>query len=299
MQLGFIGLGKMGANMVQRLLNDGHNIVVYDRSVEAMNSLAEKGATAVNSLAEMVEKLERPCAIWIMVPSGGPVTNTIAELKPLLSAGDILIDGGNSNYKDTLSRGADLKESGIHYMDVGTSGGIWGLKLGYCMMIGAETETFQHLEPIFKTLAPENGYMHVGALGAGHYSKMIHNGIEYGMMEAYGEGFEILRASGFNYDLGKLSNLWMNGSVIRSWLLELCGNAFTRDPDLEQIRGYVEDSGEGRWTIMEAIDKNVPAPALTLALMIRFRSRQQDSFSAKVIAALRNEFGGHGVKKKD
>lgn len=299
MQLGFIGLGKMGANMVQRLLNDGHNIVVYDRSVEAMNSLAEKGATAVNSLAEMVEKLEHPCAIWIMVPSGGPVTNTIAELKPLLSAGDILIDGGNSNYKDTQSRGADLKESGIHYMDVGTSGGIWGLKLGYCMMIGAETENFQRLEPIFKTLAPENGYMHVGALGAGHYSKMIHNGIEYGMMEAYGEGFEILRASGFNYDLGKLSNLWMNGSVIRSWLLELCGNAFTRDPDLEQIRGYVEDSGEGRWTIMEAIDKNVPAPALTLALMIRFRSRQQDSFSAKVIAALRNEFGGHGVKKKD
>ncbi len=299
MQLGFIGLGKMGANMVQRLLNDGHNIVVYDRSTEAMNSLAEKGATAVNSLAEMVEKLERPCAIWIMVPSGGPVTNTIAELKPLLSAGDILIDGGNSNYKDTLSRGADLKEAGIHYMDVGTSGGIWGLKLGYCMMIGAETEVFQRLEPIFKTLAPENGYMHVGALGAGHYSKMIHNGIEYGMMEAYGEGFEILRASGFNYDLGKLSNLWMNGSVIRSWLLELCGNAFARDPDLEQIRGYVEDSGEGRWTIMEAIDKNVPAPALTLALMIRFRSRQQDSFSAKVIAALRNEFGGHGVKKKD
>jgi len=299
MQLGFIGLGKMGANMVQRLLNDGHNIVVYDRSVEAMNSLAEKGATAVNSLAEMVEKLERPCAIWIMVPSGGPVTNTIAELKPLLSAGDLLIDGGNSNYKDTLSRGADLKESGLHYMDVGTSGGIWGLKLGYCMMIGAETEDFQRLEPIFKTLAPENGYMHVGALGAGHYSKMIHNGIEYGMMEAYGEGFEILRASGFNYDLGKLSNLWMNGSVIRSWLLELCGNAFARDPDLEQIRGYVEDSGEGRWTIMEAIDKNVPAPALTLALMIRFRSRQQDSFSAKVIAALRNEFGGHGVKKKD
>lgn len=299
MQLGFIGLGKMGANMVQRLLNDGHNIVVYDRSTEAMNSLAEKGATAVNSLAEMVEKLEHPCAIWIMVPSGGPVTNTIAELKPLLSPGDLLIDGGNSNYKDTLSRGADLKESGLHYMDVGTSGGIWGLKLGYCMMIGAETEDFQRLEPIFKTLAPENGYMHVGALGAGHYSKMIHNGIEYGMMEAYGEGFEILRASGFNYDLGKLSNLWMNGSVIRSWLLELCGNAFARDPDLEQIRGYVEDSGEGRWTIMEAIDKNVPAPALTLALMIRFRSRQQDSFSAKVIAALRNEFGGHGVKKKD
>jgi len=299
MQLGFIGLGKMGANMVQRLLNGGHNIVVFDFNKAAVDALVEKGAVAADSLEDMVTKLDRPCAIWIMVPSGNPVTNTIATLKPLLTEGDILIDGGNSNYKDTQSRGADLKEKGIHYMDVGTSGGIWGLKLGYCMMIGAETEAFQRLEPIFKTLAPENGYMHVGALGAGHYSKMIHNGIEYGMMEAYGEGFEILRASGFGYDLGKLSKLWMNGSVIRSWLLELCGNAFSEDPDLTEIRGYVEDSGEGRWTVMEAIDKNVPAPALTLALMIRFRSRQQDSFSAKVIAALRNQFGGHGVKKKD
>ncbi|KAF0245051.1 MAG: 6-phosphogluconate dehydrogenase [bacterium] len=299
MQLGFIGLGKMGANMVQRLLNGEHKVVVFDFNKAAVDALVEKGATAADSLEDMVAKLDRPCAIWIMVPSGNPVTNTIASLKPLLAAGDILIDGGNSNYKDTQSRGAGLKESGIHYMDVGTSGGIWGLKLGYCMMIGAETEIFQHLEPIFKTLAPENGYMHVGPLGAGHYSKMIHNGIEYGMMEAYGEGFEILRASGFHYDLGKLSALWMNGSVIRSWLLELAGNAFARDPDLTEIRGYVEDSGEGRWTVMEAIDKNVPAPALTLALMHRFRSRQLDSFSAKVIAALRNEFGGHGVKKKD
>lgn len=299
MQIGFIGLGKMGANMVQRLLEGGHNVVVNDRSEEAMNALVAKGATAANSLEELVAKLEGPRAIWIMIPSGDPVTKTIASLKPLLNAGDLLIDGGNSNYKDTLSRGADLKQSGIHYMDVGTSGGIWGLKLGYCMMIGADAEDFARLDPIFKTLAPENGYMHVGPLASGHYSKMIHNGIEYGMMEAYGEGFEILRASGFGYDLGKLSNLWMNGSVIRSWLLELCASAFAKDPDLNEIRGYVEDSGEGRWTIMEAIDKNVPAPALTLALMIRFRSRQQDSFSAKVIAALRNEFGGHGVKKKD
>ncbi|MBI4850840.1 MAG: decarboxylating 6-phosphogluconate dehydrogenase [Acidobacteria bacterium] len=299
MQIGFIGLGKMGANMVERLLNGGHKTVVFDFNKAAVEAAVAKGAIAAESLEDMVAKLDRPCAIWIMVPSGNPVTNTIATLKPLLTAGDILIDGGNSNYKETLSRGADLKQNGIHYMDVGTSGGIWGLKLGYCMMIGAEKESFEHLEPIFKTLAPENGYMHVGALGAGHYSKMIHNGIEYGMMEAYGEGFEILRASGFDYDLGKLANLWMNGSVIRSWLLELCGNAFSEDPDLTQIRGYVEDSGEGRWTVMEAIDKNVPAPALTLALMIRFRSRQQDSFSAKVIAALRNQFGGHGVKKKD
>lgn len=299
MQLGFIGLGKMGANMVQRLLNGGHKVVVFDFNTAAVNALVEKGAIGASSLEDMVTKLDRPCAIWIMVPSGDPVTNTINSLKSFLGEGDILIDGGNSNYKDTQSRGAALKEKGIHYMDVGTSGGIWGLKLGYCMMIGGEKEAFERLEPVFKTLAPEDGYMHVGALGAGHYSKMIHNGIEYGMMEAYGEGFEILRASGFEYDLGKLANLWMNGSVIRSWLLELCGNAFSEDPDLTQIRGYVEDSGEGRWTVMEAIDKNVPAPALTLALMIRFRSRQQDSFSAKVIAALRNQFGGHGVKKKD
>lgn len=299
MQIGFIGLGKMGANMVERLLNGGHKPVVFDFNKAAVESAVEKGAVAADSLEDMVAKLDRPCAIWIMVPSGNPVTNTIATLKPLLGEGDILIDGGNSNYKDTLSRGAELKESKIHYMDVGTSGGIWGLKLGYCMMIGGEKEAFERLEPAFKTLAPENGYMHVGALGGGHYSKMIHNGIEYGMMEAYGEGFEILRASGYDYDLGKLADLWMNGSVIRSWLLELCGNAFAEDPDLTQIRGYVEDSGEGRWTVMEAIDKNVPAPALTLALMIRFRSRQQDSFSAKVIAALRNQFGGHGVKKKD
>jgi 6-phosphogluconate dehydrogenase len=233
-----------------------------------------------------------------MVPSGDPVTNTINALKPMMAANDILIDGGNSNYKDTISRGKMLAESGIKYMDVGTSGGIWGLKLGYCMMIGGEADVFAHMEPAFKTLAPEDGYLHAGTIGGGHYAKMIHNGIEYGMMEAYGEGFEILRASGYGFNLEKLAHLWMRGSVIRSWLLELCESAFAKDADLENIHGYVEDSGEGRWTIMEAIDRNVPAPALTLALMIRFRSRQQDSFSAKVIAALRNEFGGHGVKAK-
>lgn len=298
MELGFIGLGKMGGNMVQRLLNDGHKIVVFDRNTDAVQALIEKGAQASESLEDMVAKLAKPCAIWVMVPSGDPVTHTLNALKPLLSPDDIIIDGGNSNFKDTQRRAAELKEANIHYMDVGTSGGIWGLKNGYCMMIGGETECFQRLEPLFKTLAPEEGYLHVGVSGAGHYSKMIHNGIEYGMMEAYGEGFEILRASGFNFDLAKLSHLWMRGSVIRSWLLELCENAFTEDGDLSQIQGYVEDSGEGRWTVIEALEKNVPAPALTLALMIRFRSRQQDSFSAKVIAALRNQFGGHGVKSK-
>lgn len=298
MELGFIGLGKMGGNMVQRLLNDGHKVVVFDRSTDAVQALAAKGAHAAESLEDMVAKLAKPCALWVMVPSGDPVTHTLNALKPLLSPDDIIIDGGNSNFKDTQRRGAELKEANIHYMDVGTSGGIWGLQNGYCMMIGGEPESFQRLEPIFKTLAPEEGYLHVGPSGAGHYSKMIHNGIEYGMMEAYGEGFEILRASGFNYDLAKLSHLWMRGSVIRSWLLELCENAFAEDADLSNIQGYVEDSGEGRWTVMEALDKNVPAPALTLALMIRFRSRQQDSFSAKVIAALRNQFGGHGVKSK-
>lgn len=298
MELGFIGLGKMGGNMVQRLLQGGHRVVVYDRAEELVKSLAEKGAVAASSLEDMVSKLDGPRAVWIMVPSGDPVTNTINSLKPLMSANDIIIDGGNSNYKDTQSRGKMLAESNLRYMDVGTSGGIWGLKLGYCMMIGGDNDVFTHMEPVFKTLAPEEGYLHAGAIGAGHYAKMIHNGIEYGMMEAYGEGFEILRASGFGYNLEKLAHLWMRGSVIRSWLLELCESAFAKDADLENIHGYVEDSGEGRWTVMEAIDRNVPAPALTLALMIRFRSRQQDSFSAKVIAALRNEFGGHGVKGK-
>jgi len=299
MQLGFIGLGKMGGNMVQRLAEGGHKVVVFDRSEEAMKASVAKGATAASSLEDLVSKLDRPCAVWVMVPSGAPTLQTIASLRPLLGKGDIVIDGGNSNYKESIKRSEELKENGIHFMDVGTSGGIWGLKLGYCMMIGGEKDAFARMDPVFKTLAPEEGYLHAGSVGGGHFAKMIHNGIEYGMMESYGEGFEILRASGYGYDLGKLCHLWMRGSVIRSWLLELCENAFSEDADLANIKGYVEDSGEGRWTIMEAIDRNVPAPVLTLALMTRFRSRQQDSFSAKVIAALRNQFGGHGVKKKD
>lgn len=298
MQIGFIGLGKMGANMVQRLLEGGHSVVAFDLNADALSAAAAKGAVAAESLEDLVSKLDKPCAVWIMVPSGNPVTATINALVPGMSTGDIIIDGGNSNYKDSVRRANELKEKGIHYLDIGTSGGIWGLQLGYCMMIGGEHEAFARIEPVLKTLAPENGYRHVGRSGAGHYAKMIHNGIEYGMMQSYGEGFEILRASGYDYDLAGLCDLWMNGSVIRSWLLELCGNAFRKDPDLSNISDYVEDSGEGRWTVQEAIDHNVPAVALMLSLMHRFRSRQEESFSSKVIAALRKEFGGHGVKSK-
>lgn len=296
MQLGFIGLGKMGANMVQRLLEGGHNIAVFDMSADAVKASVDKGAVGSESVEDLASKLDSPKAVWIMVPSGNPVDATIAKLQPLLSAGDIIIDGGNSNFKETKSRGVKLKEHGIHYVDCGTSGGIWGLKNGYCLMVGGEKEAVGRVEPAFKTLAPVDGYMHVGGSGAGHYSKMIHNGIEYGMMEAYGEGFEILRASEYDFDLAGLSELWMHSSVIRSWLLELCGSAFTKDPELSHVKDYVEDSGEGRWTVQEAIDHDVPALTLMLSLMVRFRSRQSESFSAKVIAALRNEFGGHGVK---
>jgi len=298
MQLGFIGLGKMGANMVQRLLEGGHKVVVYDRSDEAIKSSEAKGATAASSLEDLVKKLDKPAAVWVMVPSGAPVNQTIDALKPILAKGDIVIDGGNSNFKESKAHSDDCRNSGLEWVDVGTSGGIWGLKLGYCMMIGGEEEPVKRLDPIFKTLAPENGYLHAGKAGAGHYAKMIHNGIEYGMMQAYGEGFEILRASDYDFNLAALAELWMQGSVIRSWLLELCGDALKRDPDLKGIKDYVEDSGEGRWTVLEAIEHDVPALTLMLSLMVRFRSRQEESFSAKVIAALRKEFGGHGVKAK-
>jgi len=298
MQLGFIGLGKMGANMVQRLLEGGHKVVVYDRSDEANKSSEAKGATAASSLEDLVKKLDKPAAVWVMVPSGAPVNQTIDALKPILAKGDIVIDGGNSNFKESKAHSDDCRKSGLEWVDVGTSGGIWGLKLGYCMMIGGEDEPVKRLDPIFKTLAPPNGYLHAGKAGAGHYSKMIHNGIEYGMMQAYGEGFEILRASDYDFNLAALAELWMQGSVIRSWLLELCGDALKRDPDLKGIKDYVEDSGEGRWTVLEAIEHDVPALTLMLSLMVRFRSRQEESFSAKVIAALRKEFGGHGVKAK-
>jgi 6-phosphogluconate dehydrogenase len=297
MELGMIGLGRMGANMTERLVRGGHRLISYDRSTEAVQRVVDKGAVGVNSLGDFVMQLGQPRAIWLMVPSGDPVDQTIDQLLPTLAKGDILIDGGNSNYKDSIRRAEKIKSHGLHFVDAGTSGGVWGLQNGYCMMIGGENAIIERLAPIFTTLAPPDGYLHVGPNGAGHFVKMIHNGIEYGMLQAYGEGFELLKASQYDLDLGKISHLWNQGSVVRSWLLELAESAFEKDPKLSSIRGYVEDSGEGRWTVEEAIEKGVPAPVLMLSLFARFASRQDDSFSAKVIAALRNEFGGHAVKK--
>jgi 6-phosphogluconate dehydrogenase len=297
MELGMIGLGRMGANMTERLILGGHRVVTYDRSAEAIQRVVDKGALGAHSLADFVKQLAPPRAIWLMVPSGDPVDQTIDQLLPSLTEGDTIIDGGNSNYKDSIRRGEKLKPQDIHFIDAGTSGGVWGLQNGYCMMVGGDPQVVGRLEPIFKTLAPPDGYLHAGPVGAGHFVKMIHNGIEYGMMQAYGEGFELLQASQFNLDLEKISHLWNQGSVVRSWLLELCESAFAKDPRLSSIKGYVDDSGEGRWTVQEAIDRNVPAPVLMLSLFARFASRQDDSFAAKVTAALRNEFGGHAVKK--
>jgi len=296
MDIGMIGLGRMGANMTQRLLDGGHRVVVTDLNPGAVASAAAAGAVGAASLQELAAKLAARRAVWMMVPAGAPVQATIDALAPLLDKGDVIIDGGNSNYHDTMRRAQDLRASGIEYVDAGTSGGIWGLKEGYCLMVGGSSDAVSHIEPVLKTLAPVDGYAHVGPNGAGHFVKMIHNGIEYGMMAAYGEGFELLAGSSFDIDLGQVAALWNRGSVVRSWLLELAERAFERDPRLESIRGYVEDSGEGRWTVQEALDQDVPLPIITLSLMRRFGSRQESSFSAKVQAALRNEFGGHAVR---
>jgi len=298
MELGMIGLGRMGANMAERLVLAGHRIISYDRSPEAIQRVVDKGAVGSRSLADFVQQLSQPRAAWLMVPSGDPVDQTIEQLLPQLAKGDVIIDGGNSYYKDSIRRAEKLKQQGIYFVDAGTSGGIWGLRVGYCIMLGGEKQVVERLDPIFKTLAPKDGYLHVGPSGAGHFVKMIHNGIEYGMLQAYGEGFELLKASGFDLDLGKIAHLWDQGSVVRSWLLELAESAFNKDPELASIKGYVEDSGEGRWTVLEALERDVPASVLTLSLFARFASRQKDSFSAKVIAALRNEFGGHAIKKE-
>jgi 6-phosphogluconate dehydrogenase len=297
MELGFVGLGRMGMNMVRRLQRDRHRVVTYDRSPEVVKESVREGAIAAASLKDLVAQLTPPRAVWVMVPAGDPTESTIRELAGFLEAGDVVIDGGNSYFKDDARRARELQPKGIHYLDAGTSGGIWGLKVGYCLMVGGEREVFTRLEPIFKTLAPDKGYAFMGAAGAGHYVKMIHNGIEYGMMQAYAEGFELLSKSDFNLDLTKIADLWMNGSVVRSWLLELAASALQQDPQLEQIKGYVEDSGEGRWTVLDAIEKAVPAPVLTASLYTRFRSRQQDSFADRMLAALRNAFGGHAVRK--
>jgi 6-phosphogluconate dehydrogenase len=298
MRLAMIGLGRMGGNMSERLMKGGHQVVVYDRSADAIANYAKLGAAGSTGAADAAGQLSSPRVVWIMVPAGKPVDDTIAALVPKLSKGDVIIDGGNSNFRDSMRRAAELGAKGIDFIDSGTSGGIWGLANGYCLMIGASDGAFKTCEPIFKTLAPPNGYAHVGPPGSGHYVKMIHNGVEYGMLQAYGEGYEILHASkDFKLDLHQIAAVWNQGSVVRSWINELAEQAFSREADLESLKGYVEDSGEGRWTVQEAIDLNVPAPVITLSLLARLASRQDDSFSAKVIAALRNEFGGHAVKK--
>lgn len=295
MDIGMVGLGRMGANMVQRLLGGGHRVVAYARTKATVDAIVEHGAEGASSLEDLVARLPTPKVVWLMVPAGAPTQANIDALAALLSAGDIVVDGGNSNYHETMRRAEQLAAHGIHFIDSGTSGGIWGLTEGYCLMVGGPEEAVRHVEPAFLTLAPPGGYAHVGPSGAGHFVKMIHNGIEYGMMAAYGEGFELLQNSRFDLDLHRISQIWQHGSVVRSWLLELAERAFAKDPRLESIRGYVEDSGEGRWTVLEAIDQDVPAPIITLSLMRRFASRQQESFSAKVQAALRAEFGGHAV----
>jgi 6-phosphogluconate dehydrogenase len=288
----------MGGNMSERLIKGGHEVVVYDRTPAVVQRYVSEGAIGVTSTSEITSKLKSPRIVWIMVPAGKLVDDMIASLLPGMGKGDVIIDGGNSNYHDSMRRAAELQGRGIHFVDSGTSGGIWGLANGYCLMIGASQEAFTLCEPIFKTLAPPDGYAHMGPPGSGHYVKMIHNGIEYGMLQAYAEGYEILHASrDFKLDLHKIAAVWNHGSVVRSWLNELAEKAFEKDGELSALRGYVEDSGEGRWTVQEAIDLDVPAPVITLSLLTRLRSRQTDSFSARVIAALRNEFGGHAVKK--
>lgn len=287
MELGMIGLGRMGAAMAERLRLGGHQVTGYDQRPQV---------SEVRTLSELVGRLAPPRALWLMVPAGQPTEAVIQELAALLAAGDLIVDGGNSNFRDSMRRAGELERRGLLFLDVGTSGGIWGLTEGFCLMVGGSAEAFQRVEPALRTLAPEGGYAHVGPCGAGHFSKMVHNGIEYAMLQAYAEGFEILRASQFDLDLHQLARLWNRGSVVRSWLLELAEKALAKDPHLSQVRGYVEDSGEGRWTVLEAINEDVPAPAIALSLFARFASRQEDSFAMKVIAALRQEFGGHPVK---
>ncbi len=297
MELGFIGLGKMGMNMVTRLRRDQHRVVVYDRSNELIKQAENQGCIGSLSLSDLVGKLSTPRVVWVMVPSGAPTEETIQAVAAFLQSGDIIVDGGNTRFHDDVRRAAELKKKGIHYVDAGTSGGIWGLQVGYCLMVGGDDAAVKRLEPVLKTLAPENGWAHVGAVGAGHYVKMVHNGIEYSMMQGYAEGFELMSKSEYKLDLARVADLWMHGSVVRSWLLELAAGALKQDPKLEHLKGYVQDSGEGRWMIVDAIEKDVPVPTLTTALFTRFRSRQEESFAEKMLAALRNAFGGHAVRR--
>jgi len=297
MQVGLIGLGRMGMNMARRLINGGHDVIVYNRTPEKVKQMENEGATGSVSIKGFVDKLSAPRIVWLMLPAGKTTDSHIDQLSELLTPDDMIIDGGNSFYKQDLVRSEKLKQKNIRYLDAGVSGGIWGLKIGYCTMVGGSKSDFSRIEPLLKTLAPKDGYMHCGAVGAGHFVKMVHNGIEYAMMEAYGEGFELLKASpyGENMDLSQVAHLWNQGSVVRSWLLELLESALEKDPNLSSIEGYVEDSGEGRWTVEQAIELGVSATGIAHSVFKRFQSRQKDVFSDKVLAALRNEFGGHAV----
>jgi 6-phosphogluconate dehydrogenase len=300
MQLGMIGLGKMGANMATRLIGDGHKVAGYDPADDARAAASANGVLPAASLEELVKLLNPPRVVWVMVPAGKPTISTIDTLSKLLSDGDIVIDGGNSNYKEAADIANRLHELGIGFIDAGTSGGIWGLEEGYCLMVGGESKYVSSCEPIFTSLAPEGGYAHVGPVGAGHFVKMIHNGIEYGIMQAYAEGFAIMKsADEFSLDLHQIASIWRYGSVVRSWLLDLTERALRPEAHIEGIEGYVVDSGEGRWTLEEAVSRGVPAPAMAVSLFSRFSSRDPDAFSNKLLAALRNQFGGHAVEKEN
>ncbi len=301
MQLGFIGLGRMGGNMVHRILRDSeHEVVAWDPAAAAVGEAVGHGGVAAESLADVVARLGSPRHVWMMIPAGDPTQQTFETLLELLDAGDLIVDGGNSKWTDSRQRGVQAREQGIEFVDVGTSGGVWGLEVGYCMMVGGDDQAVARLAPLLDVLAPPEGWGHMGPSGAGHYVKMVHNGVEYGLMQAYAEGFELMHRSDFGLDLEAVAHLWNQGSVVRSWLCELAELAFAAEGnDLAGLRGYVEDSGEGRWTVLDSLDKDVPTPVITLSLMARFASRQDESYAARVLAALRNQFGGHAVKKAD
>lgn len=295
MKVGLVGLGKMGLNLAMNMLEHGHQVAAYDVNAEAVAGVSAAGGTGVHSLAELVGQLECPRVLWLMVPSGALTENVIAELTPLLSAGDILMDGGNSNYKDSVRRAAQLKERGLHFLDVGTSGGMEGARHGACTMIGGELDVFKTVEPLFNSICVDQGYLYAGPSGSGHFLKMVHNGIEYGMMQSIAEGFEILDKGPYQFDYEQVARVWSNGSVIRSWLMDLTQNAFSEDPKLDSLKGVMQSSGEGKWTVEAALEFQTAAPIIALSLMMRYRSMEEDTFSGKVVAALRNQFGGHGV----
>ena len=301
MEIGLVGLGRMGGNMALRLHGGDHRVVAYDRDPDARASFAERGLIPVASIEEFAQELATPRTIWVMVPSGAPTEATISALGEVLERGDVIVDGGNSNYKESMRRGHDLQAKGIGFVDAGVSGGVWGLTEGYCLMVGGTDDAVRQVEPAFHTLAPapDRGYAHVGPLGAGHFTKMVHNGIEYGMMQAYAEGFELMLAKEqFGLDAAKIAETWRHGSVVRSWLLDLTANALGEDPNLDALEPWVEDSGEGRWTVEESIELAVPLPVISIALQARFRSRQEDAFGFKLLAAMRNQFGGHAVRRR-